>query len=199
MDIKSALAGLVIFFSLLSLSVSHLFAGSQGDTEVQFGGGAIFDDDYYILSLSGRYGLFLTDSLLAGGGVGLHFPSENSAVYEPQVYARFFIFPEPPIMPFVGVNYGYLYSPDFTYHTDYSLFVNARIDEDLMDKDFEDELSLHHVTPEAGIYYSVSDDAMLVVAMGYQMYIPVESEIKEGYTLERTEFFSISFGLSVQL
>ncbi|MFW5808187.1 MAG: hypothetical protein ACOC2H_00445 [Spirochaetota bacterium] len=172
---------------------------APGKTQLSLGLSGQFTEDYSLVNISGEFGYFFTGTFVAGPGLGLYIPSDNSVVYEPMVWGRYFVLNRKPVLPFVGLNTGYIYSPHYTYHTSYSIFCDASVEPDFQGDEATDTLSILRLTPQAGVYYFLNDSVILVGTLNYNMLRPVNESPADGYTLEDTNYATVTLAFSIML
>ncbi len=196
---KKSVIVFLCFFCIVSPlgAAEEVFHAGQG--QVSFGLSGQFTEDYSIFYAAADYGYFFSSKFVAGAGLGAHISSNNAVVVEPMAWGRFFVMNRKPLLPFVGLNTGFLYSPEYTYHSDYSVFCDASVDSSFQGDTAKDSLAIWRVTPQIGTYYAIGEKVMMQLTFGYNVLLPVNDSPAEGYTLKRTEYISLAMGISVLL
>ncbi|MDA3900760.1 MAG: hypothetical protein PF637_09615 [Spirochaetes bacterium] len=196
---KNYLAIALIVFCTFELFASEDAVFERGNSQISFGLAAKSGTDYSVVYLHGGYGYFLTNRLVAGPAMGFYVTSDNSVIYEPMAAARFYIMNRRPVMPFVGINTGYIYSPNYTYRTSYSVFCDAEVDGSFTKDKFDADLSILRVSPEAGASYMITKNAITTLVISVNNFYPINDTPAEGYKLKETGNLSLSLGFSMLL
>ncbi|MBN2435684.1 MAG: hypothetical protein JXK07_10505 [Spirochaetes bacterium] len=196
---KKYMVIVLIVFCTFEIFASEDEVFKRGDSQISFGLAATSGSDYSLFYLNGGYGYFLTNRLVLGPAIGLYVTSDSDIIYEPMATARFYIMNRRPAMPFIGVNTGYIYSPNYTYRTSYTVFCDASIDAAFAEDEFESELSILRLSPEAGVSYLVSKHAVATLTVSMDMFYPMNEEPEKGYKLEETGSLSVKVGFSMML
>lgn len=196
---KKYLVIALIVFCTFEIVASEDEVFKRGDSQISFGLAAISGSDYSMVHLNGGFGYFLTNRLVLGPAVGFYVTSDSDIIYEPMATARFYVINRKPAMPFIGINTGYIYSPNYTYRTSYTIFCDAEIDAAFAEDEFESDLSIMRLSPEAGVSYVISKNAVTTLTIAMNMFYPVNEEPEKGYKLKETGSLSINLGFSMMM